>query len=96
MNVYITAQFNKAINNLNEVDQKKVFNAYKRLSSISLAELVNSKSFVKLQNSKEKIFVYRASPNLRIFCSFEHHNGESGLLFLDVIDKKSANHKYPF
>ena len=96
MNVYITAQFNKAISNLNEVDQKKVFNAYKKLSNIELAELVNSKSFVKLQSSKEKIFVYRASPDLRIFCSFENYNDKNGLLFLDVTNKKNASQKYQF
>lgn len=96
MNIYITEQFNKAVSNLNEVDQKKVFNTYKKLSNMELTDLVNSKSFVKIHNSKEKVFVYRVSSNLRVFCTFESHNHENGLLLLDVVKKSSANQRYPF
>ncbi|EOS8336526.1 hypothetical protein ACNPDD_004226 [Vibrio vulnificus] len=96
MNVYITAQFNKAINNLEEADQKKVFNAYKKFSTADLTELVSSKNFMKIQNSKEKVFVFRVSSTLRIFGSFENHSDESGVIFLDVINKKNSNQEYPF
>lgn len=96
MKIYITEQFNKAVSNLDEADQKTVFNAYKKLSKMELAELVNSKSLLKLQSSKEKVFVYRVSSNLRAFCSFEAHNHENGLLLLDVIKKNKANRQYSF
>ena len=96
MNIYITEQFNKAVSNLDESGQKKIFNTYKKLSNMELADLVNSKSLVKVHTSKEKVFVYRASSDLRIFCSFESHEHESGLLLLDVEKKSSSNHRYIF
>lgn len=96
MNIYITEQFNKSMTKLSEKDQKRVFNTYKQLSNISISDLINSKSLVKIANSKEKVFIYRVSIRLRLFCSFESHNNDSGLIFLDVIEKRSAQQKYPY
>jgi hypothetical protein len=88
MKALITHQFNQAMSQLEQSQQKEVIRLYSIIKSLEKEEVINSPLLTRIKSEDEGIYTLRGQ-HIRIFCTFD---ANESIIFLDVTS--IANHQF--
>jgi len=84
MNLIVEERVQQALRHLQRADGAKVIQAFDRLQAMDLEGLRHSNKTAKLAGPRPDMFVYKATPRLRILFRYQHRN-EPSLIIEDIV-----------